>query len=74
MDTYIIRIYRREENDPHALAGTVEEPGIPEKKAFVSLGQLWDILSLNKRKLPKPKRRSQVLDKGGGHGRVHSQQ
>ena len=65
MDTYIIRIYRREESDPHALAGTVEEPGIPEKKPFVNPDQLWDILNPGKKKLPKPKR--------GGHERIHSQ-
>jgi len=73
MDTYIIRIYRREESDPDTLAGTVEEPGILEKKAIVSLGQLWDILSLKKKKLSKPKRRVEVLNKGGGHERIHSQ-
>jgi hypothetical protein len=54
MDTYIIRIYRREENDTHTLAGTVEEPGIPGKKPFVNFGQLWDILNLKKKKLLKP--------------------
>ena len=65
MDTYIIRIYRREESDPYALAGTVEEPGISERKAFIDLNQLWDILNPGKKKLPKPKR--------GGHERIHSQ-
>ena len=73
MDTYIIRIYRREENESHTLAGTVEEPGIPEKRGFVNFDQLRDILNLKKKKLLKPRRRSEVLDKGGGHGRVHSQ-
>jgi len=73
MDTYIIRIYRREESASHTLAGTVEEPGIPEKRAFVNLDQLWDILHPKKKKLSRPKRRVEVLDKGGGHERIHSQ-
>lgn len=73
MDTYIIRIYRREESNPHTLAGIVEEPGVPEKKAFVNLDQLWDILNQNGKKLSKPKRKIEVFDKGGGHERIHSQ-
>ena len=73
MDTYIIRIYRREENDIDTLAGTVEEPGIPERKAFVNFDQLRDILNVKKKKLLKPKKRSAVLDKGGGHARINSQ-
>jgi len=72
MDTYIVRIYRREEGDTPTLAGTVEEPGIPEKRGFVNFDQLRDILNLKKKKLLKPKKKSEVLDKGGGHGRIHS--
>lgn len=55
MDTYIIRIHRRQESDPHTVVGTVEEPGIPKRKAFSNLDQLWDILKL-KKKVPKRKR------------------
>ena len=72
MDTYIIRIYRREDGDPDTLAGTVEEPGIPEKRAFVNFDQLWDILHQKKNKLLKPKRKMEVLDKGGGHERIRT--
>jgi len=56
MDTYIIRIHRRQESDPHTVAGTVEEPGIPKRKAFPNLDQLWDTLKLKKKKMPKRKR------------------
>ncbi len=62
MDTYIIRIHQRRENDPHTLTGTVEGPGLPRKKSFVKLEQLWDILNL-KKKLPKPERRRKVSTK-----------
>ena len=50
MDTYIIRIRLREESNPHALTGTVERPGIPRKKSFTNLKQLWDILNLKEKK------------------------
>ncbi len=53
MDTYIIRIQRRPESDPHTVAGTVEEPGISKRKAFSNLDQLWDILRLKRKKMPK---------------------
>ena len=56
METYIIRIYRREEIGADMLVGTVEEPGVPGKKPFVNLDQLWDILKLKKKKMPKRKR------------------
>jgi hypothetical protein len=60
MDTYIIRIYRRGGNDPDTLAETVEEPGLAEKKAFVNPDQLWDILNLKKKRMPKRKGRREA--------------
>jgi hypothetical protein len=71
VDTYIIRISRREESDPHMVVGTVEEPGIPGRKAFVNLDQLWDILNLKKKKLSKLKKKIEVHSKGGGNERIH---
>jgi hypothetical protein len=55
VDTYIVRIYRREEGDSQTLAGTVEEPGVPERRTFVNLGQLWDILNLKSKSKPEKK-------------------
>ena len=48
MDSYLVRIYRRKENNPRLLVGTVEEPGGNGKKAFSNLYELWDILNLQK--------------------------
>ncbi len=45
MDSYLVRIYRREEDNPRLLVGVVEEPGANEKKAFQNLYELWDILN-----------------------------
>ena len=45
MDSYLVRIYRREEDNPRLLVGVVEEPGVNEKKAFHNLYELWDILN-----------------------------
>jgi hypothetical protein len=45
MTSYLVRIYRKEENNPRLLVGVVEEPGVKEKKAFSNLYELWDILN-----------------------------
>ncbi len=45
MESYLVRIYRREENNPRLLVGVVEEPGVKAKKAFNNLYELWDILN-----------------------------
>jgi hypothetical protein len=45
MDSYLVRIYRKADNNPRMLVGVVEEPGVKEKKAFHNLQELWDILN-----------------------------
>ena len=45
MSSYLVRIYRKAENNPRMLVGVVEEPGVKEKKAFHNLYELWDILN-----------------------------
>ena len=58
MESYLVRIYRRKENNPRLLIGVVEETGANEKKAFQNVYELWDILN------PIRKRPS----KSGGNG------
>lgn len=45
MDNYIVRIYRREKDNPRMLVGLVEEVGVSGKKAFNNLDDLWEILN-----------------------------
>lgn len=58
MDSYLVRIYRREENNPKLLVGVVEEPGNNGKKAFSNLYELWGILNPVKRIKRTPKKNS----------------
>jgi hypothetical protein len=58
MDSYLVRIYRKAENNPRMLVGVVEEPGAKEKKAFHNLYELWDILNPIKKAPTQPKRNS----------------
>ncbi len=60
MNSYVVRIYRRTNNNPRLLVGVVEEVGVKEKKAFHNLYELWDILNL-----PQKGRRS---NSGDGRG------
>ncbi len=45
VDNYIIRIYRREKDNPRLLVGLIEEIGVSGKKAFNNLDDLWEILN-----------------------------
>ena len=55
MNSYLVRIYRRAENNPRMLVGVVEEVGANDKKAFHNLYELWDILNPVKRIKRTPK-------------------
>jgi hypothetical protein len=44
MDNYIIRIYRRDPNDPAKITGLVETVGTDEEKAFTCLEELCETL------------------------------
>lgn len=45
MESYIIRIYRRDGKDPRNVAGVVEEIGKEGKKGFIGPNSLWKLLS-----------------------------
>jgi len=55
MNSYLVRIYRKADNNPRMLVGVVEEVGMKEKKAFSNLYELWDILNPEKRANKKNK-------------------
>jgi len=44
-DSYVIRVYRREETDRAQMVGLVETVGNEEKIPFSSYEELWKILS-----------------------------
>jgi hypothetical protein len=54
MNTYVVRVYRSDEDKPRLLVGVVEEVGIEGKKAFNNLGELWTFLNPEKRTPAKP--------------------
>jgi hypothetical protein len=56
MDSYLVRIYRKADNNPRMLVGVVEEVGVKEKKAFHTLYEPWDILNPVKRARTQPDR------------------
>jgi hypothetical protein len=50
---YILRIYRREKNDPQIVVGVVEEIGVEGNTAFSSIDELLSILNSSKPKTGK---------------------
>jgi len=64
MESYIVRIYRREEQGNSPIRGLVEKVGAVGQDAFGTMEELWNILSFAK----KPGRRGR---KPGSEG--HSQ-
>ncbi len=51
IETYIVRIYRRNRDDTRKIAGLVETVGKDEKKSFTSQEELWRILNLGKKEM-----------------------
>jgi hypothetical protein len=45
MESYVVRVYRRDAKDSEKLAGLVELTDREEEKPFVSFAELWKILS-----------------------------
>jgi hypothetical protein len=59
MESYLVRIYRKAEDNPRVLVGVVEEVGAKEKKAFNSLQELWEILNPKRRTTTKYRKNNQ---------------
>jgi len=58
MDCYIVRIYRRDEDEPGNFIGVVEAVGLAEQKPFKDAKELVTILSAAEaHKTKKPARR-----------------
>ncbi len=60
MDSYVIRIYRRDAEDPGNCAGLAEVIETDEKKAFKNLDELLEILKAQGRK-PSEKKRGKTF-------------
>ncbi|MEE9493186.1 MAG: hypothetical protein V3W04_07400 [Gammaproteobacteria bacterium] len=45
MESFILRVYRRDKNDPENMVGTVEDVGTQEQAVFHSMNGLQRLLS-----------------------------
>jgi len=61
LQNYVLRIYRREKNDPRILVGVVEEVGVEGNKAFSNVDELWSILNPSKTETTKAKKHYKSL-------------
>ena len=64
MKDYVLRIHRREKNNPRILVGVVEEVGVEGNKAFSNLDELWFILNPSKAGTAKRKKRDKFFVTG----------
>ena len=48
MDSYLIRIYLRDKDNPESIVGIIEEIGTKEKDSFKNLSELVTIISKGK--------------------------
>ena len=53
IDTYIVRIYRRDDNDPRQVSGVVEIAGGDERRTFSNYDEFWEALAPEKKKKRK---------------------
>jgi hypothetical protein len=53
METYIVRVYRRNKEDPHNIIGLVEVVGDEEKRAFHNTDELVSIITGQERECNK---------------------
>jgi hypothetical protein len=66
--SYIVRVYRHDKDNPRELVGLVEEVGKEGRRGFTNLDELWGILnSPDRRKIPKirNRRRDGLINEAG---------
>ncbi len=69
-ESYIVRIYRRDEENPLHVVGLVETVGTAGTNVFNDPEELWKILSKNGKR-EKRKRRRNTADEHEGRKTVH---
>ena len=65
LDSYVIRIYRKAENEPRLLVGTAQKIGQEDRMAFSTVDELWSILNSIKKDPLKEKKRSPKREPDG---------
>jgi len=63
MDSYLIRIYRRDKENPEAIVGIIEEIGADRKEPFKNISELCDIIVQQRGDKDRIKKRSGNEDK-----------
>jgi hypothetical protein len=63
MDSYLIRIYRRDKKNPEAIVGIIEEIDTGEKHSFKNLSELNSIIIKPERRKHKGIARKRSSDK-----------
>lgn len=63
MESYVVRIYRRIDNDPRHMVGIIEIVQDGRQQRFSNLQELWEILTARDTKGAKPVRTRKPEDR-----------
>ena len=62
MDSYLIRIYRREKDNPEAIVGTIEEIGAQETYTFKNLSELSKVITVPKKRRRRTAKKKNISE------------
>jgi len=62
MDSYLIRIYRREKDNPDAIVGTIEEIGVQKIQPFKNLSDLSKIIAVPKQRIRRTTKKKSISE------------
>ena len=62
MDSYLVRIYRREKDNPEAIVGTIEEIGAKKIQSFKNLSELSRIITTPKKRKRRTTKKKSISE------------
>lgn len=62
MDSYLVRIYRREEDNPEAIVGTIEEIGDKKIQSFKNLSELSKVITVPKKRRRRTTKKKSISE------------
>ena len=62
MDSYLVRIYRREKDNPEAIVGTIEEIGAKKIQSFKNLSELSKVITVPKKRRRRTTKKKSISE------------
>ena len=62
MDSYLVRIYQREKDNPEAIVGTIEEIGAKKIQSFKNLSELSKVITVPKKRRRRTTKKKSISE------------